>query len=570
MGNLQSSLHSLNSAHSSTLCACLLCNLTARSIHWTVSSGSEKAIDDPSYDTLPVLSGHASVSSTATQVAYTQFLRTYPEYRDTAALDTLRKQDFTRLGNTKETYVDYMGGHLYPESLVRAHAEFLAQHVMGNTHSVSNSSAISAAHAAEARREVLAFFDAPPGYAVIFTPNATGALKLIGESYPFGQGSTYLLPGDCHNSVNGIRQFASSSGADVAYLCCQAHGGIDLEEAQRETLSGTDIISDSSKRMLSERAPQKGNPSLFVITGMSNISNTKTPLSIAEQAGARGWHTLVDAAALAPTAHISLRENPAVDAMVVSFYKMFGYPTGIGALIAKESFLRQLKRPWFAGGTVDVVQVPGTLVTMSLELYEQFEDGTINYLGLPAITNGLRYLAPKLPLIQTRVGPLFAWLSTELQKLKHETTGAPVVKILSRQPSSVPEGKDRWQVMNKEIGYTLSMIFFDAEGNMFPNSFIEHAAAQKRISLRTGCVCNPGGAAAILGIEHNMALLKLGVTYKDFEYWVGRELGVVRVSLGMVTDFEDVWRVWAFARDMGISERREVLWDAWRESKPAH
>lgn len=59
--------------------------------------------------------------------------------------------------------------------------------------------------------------------------------------------------------------------------------------------------------------------------------------------------------------------------MAVSFYKMFGFPTGVGALVAKESFLAQLQRPWFAGGTVDVVQAPGTIFTMTESLHEQFE-----------------------------------------------------------------------------------------------------------------------------------------------------------------------------------------------------
>ena len=80
----------------------------------------------------------------------------------------------------------------------------------------------------------------------------------------------------------------------------------------------------------------------------------------------------MDAAALAPTSAISLTKIP-VDAMAVSFYKMFGYPTGVGALVVKESFLAMLDRPWFAGGTVNVVQVPGTLVTRATKPYEQFE-----------------------------------------------------------------------------------------------------------------------------------------------------------------------------------------------------
>ena len=59
--------------------------------------------------------------------------------------------------------------------------------------------------------------------------------------------------------------------------------------------------------------------------------------------------------------------------MAISFYKMFGFPTGIGALIAKESFLAQLERPWFAGGTVDVVQAPGQIVTLTSVMHERFE-----------------------------------------------------------------------------------------------------------------------------------------------------------------------------------------------------
>ena len=66
------------------------------------------------------------------------------------------------------------------------------------------------------RAQILEFFRASPEeYEVIFTPNATGALRLVGESYPFGPGGRYLLTFDNHNSVNGIRQFARASGASV-------------------------------------------------------------------------------------------------------------------------------------------------------------------------------------------------------------------------------------------------------------------------------------------------------------------------------------------------------------------
>lgn len=120
-----------------------------------------------------------------------------------------------------------------------------------------------------------------------------------------------------------------------------------------------------------QHKPQNAS-SLFALTGLSNISNAKNPLSVLKFASSLGYNTLLDAAALAPSSVISLTETP-VDAMAISFYKMFGYPTGVGALIVKESFLKTLQRPWFAGGTVDVVQVPGSIVTRASNLHEQFE-----------------------------------------------------------------------------------------------------------------------------------------------------------------------------------------------------
>ena len=52
------------------------------------------------------------------------------------------------------------------------------------------------------------FNASPDEYMVIFTQNATGALKLDRRVLPFGPGDTYFLTFDNHNSVNGIREFA--------------------------------------------------------------------------------------------------------------------------------------------------------------------------------------------------------------------------------------------------------------------------------------------------------------------------------------------------------------------------
>ncbi|KAG7091310.1 hypothetical protein E1B28_010355 [Marasmius oreades] len=484
----------------------------------------------------------------ASYVAYDQFLQEYPEYRQTWILDSLRRSDYRRLARLGETYVDYMGGSLYPESLIRVHADFLSDHIMGNTHSTSNSSKLSLKCADEAREAILSFFKAPSEYTVVFTPNASGALKLIGESYPFTQGSKYVLCADSHNSVHGIREFATRAEADVVYIPTTNHGGFDARIA---------------KTLLLQNRPRAKSPapSLFAITGLSNISNSKIPLSIIEYASSLGYHTLLDAAALAPTSPISLSDTP-VDAMAISFYKMFGFPTGVGALVVKKSFLRQLKRPWFAGGTVDVVQVPGNIITRSRHLHEQFEDGTINYLTLSAVSDGLRFLSAYLPFLPLRLSCLTDYTVKALSRLRHGPTGIPIVRILSRRPTNRIKSIGE----QSETGSIISLIFSFPTGEMIPNSFVEFSASKMNISLRTGCMCNPGGAAAILGIEDHMQQLCPGATLKDFEQVVGRELGVVRISLGLGSNFQDVWNVVEFASIMGNERSRNQLWDSWLDA----
>ena len=79
---------------------------------------------------------------------------------------------------------------------------------------------------------MLDFFRAPPGYTVVFTPNASGALKLVGEAFPFTQDSAYVLSADSHNSVHGIRKFAAARGAGVHYIEARDDGGCDLRNAK--------------------------------------------------------------------------------------------------------------------------------------------------------------------------------------------------------------------------------------------------------------------------------------------------------------------------------------------------
>jgi selenocysteine lyase/cysteine desulfurase len=152
-------------------------------------------------------------------LAFETFKRDYPAYHTTMILDELRVTEYARLDRQGHVYLDYTGGSLYAECQLRQHMELLSEGIFGNPHSKNLTSMAMTRLVEQTRDYVLHYFNASPDeYMVIFTQNSTGALKLIGEAYPFKPGDTYMLTFDNHNSVNGIREFARSRGAAVSYI----------------------------------------------------------------------------------------------------------------------------------------------------------------------------------------------------------------------------------------------------------------------------------------------------------------------------------------------------------------
>lgn len=75
----------------------------------------------------------------------------------------------------------------------------------------------------------------------------------------------------------------------------------------------------------------------------------KHDLGWIEEATDRGWCTLLDAADFVPTNRLDLRTVQPVF-VTLSFYKIFGYPTGPGCLSVCKDRFETLRKPWFAGG----------------------------------------------------------------------------------------------------------------------------------------------------------------------------------------------------------------------------
>lgn len=452
------------------------------------------------------------------------FIVQYPQFLQTEILDELRKTEYGRIDRQGHIYLDYTGGGLYSEKQVETHMTLLLENVFGNPHSTNPTSQVMTQLVESARRQVLKFFNASPDeYVCIFTQNASGALKLVGESYPFEQGSTYLLTFDNHNSVNGIREFARSKGAAIQYA----------------PVLPPEMRIDAEKLTRYLDAAGNGGNNLFSFPAQSNFSGVQHSLEWIEKAHQKGWDVLLDAAAFIPTNCLDLGEvHP--DFVSLSFYKLFGYPTGVGALLAHRSVLSKLHRPWFAGGTITVASVQGDTYYLHSGA-EGFEDGTLNYLTLPAVEIGLRHINKiGYDIIHTRVQCLSGWLLEKLRTL-HHSNGNPVVKIYG--PTDT-----------ENRGGTIAMNFFDPRGHFVDHLLVEEQANKKNISIRTGCFCNPGGGELALGISSeeltSCFALKPRMEYQDFRRCIDdKSTGAVRVSTGLVSTFEDVAWFYEFARE---------------------
>ncbi len=177
--------------------------------------------------------------------------------------------------------------------------------------------------------------------------------------------------------------------------------------------------------LLDQADPTHDN--LFAYPAQSNFSGVKHPLDLVARAQTKGWDVLLDAAAFVPTNRLDLTAVQP-DFVTVSFYKMFGYPTGVGALLIRRSVFAKLKRPWFAGGTINFASVQGQAHVLSPN-EAAFEDGTLNYLSIPAVEIGLRHLQTiGIEMIAERVRCLTGWLLDELLALRH-SNGRAMVRI---------------------------------------------------------------------------------------------------------------------------------------------
>lgn len=448
---------------------------------------------------------------------------------DRAWFESLRNREFSRLDREGDAYLDWTGAALYPESLPKLHLDRMLGSVLGNPHSENPSSRISTEAIEDARRRILGLVGGDPElYDVCFTANATAALRLVAEAFPFQDGSRFVLSADNHNSVNGIREFAVRAGADVQVLPLDDELRLHLEP---------DVVEDD--------APPA--PSLFAYPAQSNFSGVKHPLGLAKRVRGLGYRVLLDAAAFVPTTRLDLREVPA-DFVALSFYKIAGFPTGVGALVARRDALALLRRPWFAGGTVAFASGRSRIHRL-LDGPAAFEDGTPDFQALAAVPAGVDYVES---VGYERIG---RWV-------RHLTRIALSGLTSARRGDGGPAVRLYGPTTMRDRGGGIAFNVVDADGRVIAYDNVVAEAAKRRIHLRGGCFCNPGASEFAFGISprDGRSCLRRFATGPFspalFSNCLGgRTVGAVRASFGPANSEADVERLVELVRDLANGSR---------------
>ncbi len=366
-------------------------------------------------------------------------------------------------------------------------------------------------------------------------------------------GFRYFYHIDCHNSVIGVRETT-----DDNHYCFRNDAEVE------QWLGGTSSQNEGVKL------------GLFAYPGQSNMTGRRLPLSWpgmlrkSNHISHQDTYSLLDAAALAtsyPLNKVFSDPETAPDFTSLSFYKIFGYPD-LGALIVRKASGRILQwgRRYFGGGTVDAVTVLGKKPFFKNRetLHESLEDGTLPFHNIIALnaaidTHERIYGPDPMAKISRHTSFLGKMLYVKMSSLMHPN-GVSVCKIYTN-PAESTYGDSTTQ------GATVAFNVVAADGSFVPyTSVVETFADERKIYVRSGQLCNPGGIASNLGYDtwHLKRLVANGhrcgaAHITGTEVVKGKPTGVVRVSLGAMTTIANIDTLINFLQEEFIFNGSQAL-----------
>jgi len=223
----------------------------------------------------------------------------------------------------------------------------------------------------QSREKVRAFVNARSTREVIFTRGTTEAINLVAQAYGrprLQRGDEILLTQlEHHANIVPWQLVAEQTGAVVKVVPMDRRGVIDIANVTAKLTDRTRIVACAH---------------------VSNALGTVLPVrEITRAAHARGAVVLVDGAQAVPHQRVDLQALDC-DFYAFSAHKIYG-PTGIGALIGRESLLESMP-PWQGGG--DMILTVSFEKTTFNTLPFKFEAGTPNISGAVGMAAAVDYI----------------------------------------------------------------------------------------------------------------------------------------------------------------------------------
>ena len=223
----------------------------------------------------------------------------------------------------------------------------------------------------QSREKVRAFVNARSTREVIFTRGTTEAINLVAQAYGrprLQRGDEILLTQlEHHANIVPWQLVAEQTGAVVKVVPMDRRGVIDIANVTAKLTDRTRIVACAH---------------------VSNALGTVLPVrEITRAAHARGAVVLVDGAQAVPHQRVDLQALDC-DFYAFSAHKIYG-PTGIGALIGRESLLESMPT-WQGGG--DMILTVSFEKTTFNTLPFKFEAGTPNISGAVGMAAAVDYI----------------------------------------------------------------------------------------------------------------------------------------------------------------------------------
>ncbi len=260
------------------------------------------------------------------------------------------------------------------ETVVNSFQEYGSVHRSAGSHSK-----VSTERYEQARETIRLLVNAPDDAYVIFTKNTTDAISMA--AHCFAQQSGAVLVSDIEHSAN-LAPWISAGNKVVQYRMTESRMG-----------RADDVVNEVSQSF--DKQKKKGGIKLLAVTGSSNVTGFKPPLSaLATIAHKNGAMILVDACQLVQHERVLMveeREQEPVDLDFIAFsgHKLYA-PFGAGALVGPKDFFDSVKPYQVGGGSMAYITKDLNIVRR--HTVHDHESGTPNFVGAVAMAEAMTIL----------------------------------------------------------------------------------------------------------------------------------------------------------------------------------